>query len=336
MSSNKHALIRYKVLDRCFSNPGKEYTIDDLIEECCSVLEKLDPDTNGICLKTVRNDIAFMKSDQGWNIELGNYRHGQKMYYRYVNTNFSINNMPLNDLEINQLSEAMSILTQFKGMPQFEWVHELLPKLRQGIAPRKAIETVIEFDSNQYLKGIEHLGVLYNAIVYKKALICHYHPFDSETATDVCIHPHYLKQYNNRWFLFGYNPENGSYTWNLALDRIITIKDKKGKFVENTQIDWAEYHTDIIGVTKPDEGAVENITLHFFGKTSKYIESKPIHGSQKTKWIGDNILEANFQLIINYEFERLILSYADSIKVIKPNKLAVLIKKRLKEAYNLY
>jgi predicted DNA-binding transcriptional regulator YafY len=66
------------------------------------------------------------------------------------------------------------------------------------------------------------------------------------------------------------------------------------------------------------------------------MESKPLHGSQKSKWIDDNTLEINLQLIINYEFERLILSYADSIKVIKPNKLAALIKERLKEAYNRY
>ena len=82
MASNKHALIRYRILDRCFSNPGKEYTIDDLIDECCNVLEKMDSNTNGISLKTIRNDIAFMKSELGWNIELGKYKHGQKIYYR--------------------------------------------------------------------------------------------------------------------------------------------------------------------------------------------------------------------------------------------------------------
>jgi len=167
-------------------------------------------------------------------------------------------------------------------------------------------------------------------------LLCKYQPFENEKPLAVVLHPYYLKQYNNRWFLFGYNPANGIYTWNLALDRILTLIEVKGKYQKNNQIDWAEYFDDIIGVTMPDNGIVENITLHFYCKTGKYMETKPLHGSQKSKWVDDNTLEVNLQLIINYEVERLILSYADSVKVIKPQKLAGLIKSRLKEAYSLY
>jgi hypothetical protein len=33
MAIIKNAYIRYKVLDACFSNPGKKYFFDDLIDE---------------------------------------------------------------------------------------------------------------------------------------------------------------------------------------------------------------------------------------------------------------------------------------------------------------
>lgn len=336
MATNKNALIRYKVLDNCFRNPGKRYFIDDLIDECEKVLLEIDHDSNGISRRQILDDISFMESKEGWKIELTRNREGRKVFYRYSDPAFSINNMPLNEVEINQLQSAADILSQFKGMPQFEWVNELVPKLKQGMASKEAATTIFEFDNNQYLKGIEHLGPLHNAILYKKVLEISYQPFESETPYKLIMHPYFLKQYNNRWFLFGYNPEKERYDWNLALDRILIITEIKGKYQKNNQIDWEEYFEDIIGVTKTVDANVDNITLHFFGKTGKYIESKPIHGSQKIKWIDANILEANFQLIINYEFERLILSYADSIKVIKPNKLAVLIKDRLKEAYNRY
>lgn len=336
MATNKNALIRYKVLDNCFRNPGKRYFIGDLIEECEKVLLEIDSDSNGISRRQILDDIAFMESKDGWKIELTRTRDGRKVFYSYADPGFSINNMPLNEVEINQLQSAADILSQFKGMPQFEWVNELVPKLKQGMASKEAAATIIEFDNNQYLKGIEHLGPLHNAIFYKKVLEISYQPFANETPYSLIIHPYFLKQYNNRWFLFGYNPQKEKYDWNLALDRILLISEIKGKYQKNNQIDWTEYFEDIIGVTKPDNAIVENITLHFYGKTGKYMESKPLHGSQKSKWIDDNTLEVNLQLIINYEFERLILSYADSIKVIKPNKLAALIKERLKEAYNRY
>ena len=131
-------------------------------------------------------------------------------------------------------------------------------------------------------------------------------------------------------------PINEKYDWNLALDRILSITEIKGRYQKNNKSDWSEYFEDIIGVTKTMDGEVENITLYFYGKTGKYIESKPIHGSQKSKWIDQNTLEVSLQLIVNYEFERLILSYGDSVKVIKPNGLSGSIKKRLEIAYGNY
>ena len=336
MATNKNALIRYKVLDNCFRNPGRRYFIYDLIAECESVLLEIDPESNGISRRQIFEDIAFMESKEGWSIELEKLRDGKKVYYRYADMSFSINNMPLNEVEINQLKAAVDILSQFKGMPQFEWVNELVPKLQQGIATDETSATIMDFDSNQFLKGIEHLGPLHNAIFYKKVLTISYQPFENDAPFDVVIHPYFLKQYNNRWFLFCYNPERERYDWNLAIDRIISINETEGKYQKNNKIDWREYFEDIIGVTKPFNAQTEKIILHFTGRTGNYMLTKPLHGSQKSKWIADNILEIRLNIIINYELERLILSYAENITVIQPLSLAKVIKYRLSQALNKY
>jgi len=335
MATNKNALIRYKVLDNCFRNSGRRYFIDDLIKECDKVLLEIDSESKGISRRQIFDDITFMESKEGWSIELSRLKDGKKVFYRYVDTSFSINNMPLNELEINQLKSALDILSQFKGMPQFGWVNELVPKLKQGITSEVDSRVIMEFDSNEYLKGIEHLGVLYNSIYYKKVLTVFYQPFENDDPFEIVMHPYFLKQYNNRWFLFGYNPENDKYNWNLAIDRIVSIKEIKEEYHENDKINWLDYFEDIIGVTKPVDASLENVVLHFFGRTGKYMESKPLHGSQKSNWIDDQTLEVKLQLIVNYELERLILSYADSVKVIEPINLASLIKSRLEMALNV-
>ena len=46
--------------------------------------------------------------------------------------------------------------------------------------------------------------------------------------------------------------------------------------------------------------------------------------------------EIKLHLIINYELERLILSYADSVKVLQPALLIRTIKLRLKAAQEIY
>jgi hypothetical protein len=186
------------------------------------------------------------------------------------------------------------------------------------------------------LKGIEHLGTLHNAIFNKTILKITYQPFESDKPFQIVIHPYYLKQYNNRWFLFGYNPEKEKSDWNMALDRIKDINEVKGRYKQNKEIDWIDYFEDIIGVTKPEKNKAENIVLHFYGKTTHYIETKPLHGSQKSKRIDDNTLEVRLTVLINYELERMIISYADSVKIISPSHLVKQIKLRLSNSLAQY
>jgi predicted DNA-binding transcriptional regulator YafY len=330
MSTNKNALIRYKVLDQCFRNPGRRYFIDDLIEECDKVLLEIDPNSNGISRRQIFEDIAFMESKEGWSIELKRQRFKKKVYYQYTNTAFSINNMPLNELEITQLKSAISILTQFTGMPQFDWINEMVPKIQQRIAIDSTTEPIMDFDNNRYLKGIDRLGALYSGVFYKKVLLVKYKPFENDVPYDVLIHPYFLKQYNNRWFLFGYNPESGKSDWNLAIDRILEVTETTERYIPNSTINWNFYFEDIIGVTKPSDEKIEKVELVFFGRTAKYIETKPLHGSQKMQWINSDSLEVKLELMINYEFERMLMSYADSLKVIKPQSLARSVLNKLK------
>lgn len=42
MLVDKHVLLRYHVLNKCFRNKYKEYTIDDLVDECNKALRRID------------------------------------------------------------------------------------------------------------------------------------------------------------------------------------------------------------------------------------------------------------------------------------------------------
>jgi predicted DNA-binding transcriptional regulator YafY len=336
VATNKNAFIRYKVLDNCFRNPGKKYFVSDLMAECNKVLLEINPDSNGISRRQIFEDISFMCSEAGWGIQLNKKREGKKIFYRYSDLSFSINNMPLNEIEVDQLESAINILSQFKGMPQFEWINEMVPKLKQGLPGQSTSSGIIEFDNNAYLNGIENIGTLYNAIFYKKVLSVNYQPYDHDEPFQLSLHPYYLKQYNNRWFVYGYNPYNGKYDFSLALDRIICIKETLDPYMPNDKIDWTEYFEEMIGVSKPEGSKVESILLHFYGKTGKYMQSKPIHGSQKSKWIDDNTLEIKLDLIVNYELERFLLSYADVVRILSPKRLSDILKQKLMNAIKIY
>ncbi len=331
MAVTKNALIRYQTLDKCFRNPGRRYGINDLLEACNNSLIELNPLSEGIRKRQLYDDIKFMQSSQGWAIPLEIIKEGRKAYYRYEDKTFSINNQPLNQLEADQLKSAIQVLQRFKGLPQFNWINELIPKLDQSFGLSKETTNIISFENNEYLKGIDYLTPLFNAVLYQKTLKITYQSFKNPEPVQIIFYPWHLKGYNNRWFLFGRNKDFSNLT-NLALDRIVDIQESNELFVENKEIDFEDYFDDFIGVTKTGD-TLEKIVIKANPNQAEYIKTKPVHASQKRIDEDENGYTFSIEVIPNYELERLLLSFGDNIKVIEPSglreKLLINLKKNL-------
>ena len=336
MATNKHAIIRYQTLDKCFRNPGRKYFIEDLINACNDALFQLSDSTEGIKRRQLFEDIRFMESEQGWNVPLDRIKEGKRVYYRYEDLNYSINSQPLNETEENQLKEALFTLSRFKGMPQFEWVEEITTRLDSGLGLSHVPKQIIEFEQNKYLKGLEFISTLYNAIVYQKAIQLSYKSFKSEDAVVYTFHPYYLKQYNNRWFVFGYSSEIDKIS-NFALDRVIQIDDSNHTlYIPNTSTDFETYFEDVVGVTVSEESIIEKIILEVENSLYPYIQSKPIHDSQKVIERSENWTKIQLELQINYELITMLFSFGSRLKVIQPNILKDEIMERAKSLLNNY
>ena len=104
------------------------------------------------------------------------------------------------------------------------------------------------------------------------------------------IHPYHLKQYNNRWFLFGWE-ESENYTGitNVALDRIIKISETIEDIIPN-EVDWADYFDEMIGVSRPNDKEAVEVKLRFSAKRIPYVITKPIHGASQRLDRNDTVL----------------------------------------------
>jgi hypothetical protein len=145
----------------------------------------------------------------------------------------------------------------------------------------------------------------------------------------------YLKQFNNRWFVFGLNEKYNVSKWNIALDRIKSINECSNLYID-TVIDWEDHFYDIIGVTTPNEGKIEEIELVFTNEQAKYINTKPLHPSQRATLLDNGELRVMLSLIPNFELEMTILSFGDRVRVVRPIQLKNRIIKRLKSASDQY
>ena len=325
-------MIRYQALDRCFSNWARNFYIEDLIEACNKALYDYTGDEkSSIQRRQIFNDISFMESAAGWDIPLDRIKDGKRVYYRYSDKNFTINNQPLSKAELDQLKEATYTLARFKGVPSFEWVEEIISKLEDKFQLVGNSASVIDFEQNIYLKGLEYLSPLFNSIVNKQCLRVTYRNFKGEDFV-WDIHPYYIKQYNTRWFLFALNEKYQSIT-NIPLDRIEDCTPIGLKY-KPTDIDFNEYFDDVIGVTIPRDASVEKIKLKFSPHRFSYITSKPLHGSQKIIDEENGIIELS--LIPNNEFYALLLSFGSDVEIIEPQSVRDGYMSQVKKTYEIY
>lgn len=319
MSVNKGAVIRYQVLDKCFRNTGRKYFFDDLLASCNQVLEDHYGRDFKIKRRQLFDDISFMESEAGYKANISRVREGRKKYYRYEDPSFSINNQPLNETEANYLTTGLAVMSRFAGLPQFEWMQEVVPIIENKLGIVSQSKPIISYDSNIDLKGIEYLKPLFNAISNENSLSVEYKSFKTAKAEKFVFHPQYLKQYNNRWFCLGLR-EDKEPIINIALDRIIDITDSKVPY-KMRGIDWEEdYFYDIIGVSRPWDGNVEEVVLLFNKEQAPYILTKPIHPTQKAKQVEDK-LKVSIRVIPNFELTRLILSFGSKVSVLEPDSL---------------
>jgi len=319
MSTNKQATIRFFTLDRCFSNHHKKYFIEDLIEACNLELFELTGINNGVKKRQLFNDISYMESDQGWSINLLRLREGKRVYYRYEDKDFSIKHVGISNLELRKINDVLSIVDRFNGLPGFDWIEATKSSLEKNYA-LKNDESFIFFEQNDFLKGIHFFGILVNYIKNKIAIEITYKGFKNDFQISKIIHPWFLKQYNNRWFVFGWSEEFNSLS-NFALDRIISIKESNVKYIQNSLIDVKEYFEDVVGVTVFKDKEIEKIIIKCKKEHWNYIENKPLHGSQRVIKRTDDTIEFELELIINYELISLLFSHLDKLEIIEPKSL---------------
>jgi predicted DNA-binding transcriptional regulator YafY len=343
MPINKDAYLRYRVLDQCLGDHTRRYGILDLLNLVNDAMRKKDPDSSGIQIRQLRKDIAHMRDpDGGFGAPIDTIKKGNEYYYTYSDNSYSINNQSITEGETKQLLSALDLLTRFEGAPEFEWVGETIASLKDRFDLDETDSKSMGFDSNIDYSGFHHIAPLYHAINQRRVLEVVYQPFD-KPKRKLIFHPHYLKQYNNRWFVFGYNAtaleEEKHYEkkWNMSLDRIGDISEKPQiKYVE-TVIKWEEeYFSEIVGVTRL-AGKMQEIKLWFNSKLAPYVETKPLHQSQRpAEYNEDGSMIIRIFVVPNVELEQQILGFGEGVEVLSPEYLRKKVADRLKNAVNRY
>jgi predicted DNA-binding transcriptional regulator YafY len=304
----------HRIIDRCLSDRSG-YSAKDI--QLVLKYEGIE-----LSLQKIVSEINFLK--EKYSVPVEQLFGTKPVLYRYEDKNYSVFNYVLSKKERKQLIDTAEMLAKYKHNPNYLWAEEVIEKINSNLhLQEEYARPIVVFSENKLLQGKEHFMPFFNAIKSKTVLKINYHPFYPDKEIVYIIHPYFMKQYNERWFLFGWNDKEKKLQ-NLAFDRITTIETTEFDY-QDTGIDFEnEYFGNIIGVTLLKDEEATDIILEVRKNRWGYVRTKPLHASQKLVEVPsnkDNFVTIKIHVIPNLELLSNLLFYGEDIEVIKPTKI---------------
>ena len=347
----KNLFTRIKLLDELLSDQYHDYSMDDIVDKMNDRLE--DMGCKSVTRRCVEKDIKYLVEKSPFGVFIKNYtvyahdterdRACIKYCLKYEDPGFSIFQKKISQEERNLLRDVLSALGQFEGLNHFEWLDTFKSKLE--IEQRRQI---ICFSNNPYLKNSNRLGTLFDLISNEVVIRLFYHTFPNPDIRTIDFHPYLLKQYNERWYLLG-AADSDNKILTFALDRIDDVKPLPEKKYIECPDELNDRFDDIVGVTLNEDRPIEHILLWVSDTFKGYIDTKPIHGSQKPKnGEAEEQLRKEFpqlqggmfftlDCIPNHELIRVLCSYGGNLVVLRSDGTILNdINKQISEMNEIY
>jgi len=275
--------------------------------------------------RTIKTDIEDMRTDPGlgWEAPIV-YDRGDGRYH-YNQKDFSIDRFTLKEEEVQSLIYASMILEQFRKVRILEKVGGAVQKIAEHLKFQRAVKThdladYVDFEKVSEMPGIEFLDPLLDAILNNKVVRLTYQAFEKSRPYTHTFHPYLLKEYRNRWYIFGYNEY-----WNglriYGLDRVKDVEHDSSKAFRKPEIPPKDYFRNIIGVTRFEGTEPEKIRLKFTKHQANYILTQPWHESQKVEDQTKDHTIISLNVHPSPELEILILGLHSEVEVLEPIEL---------------
>ncbi len=322
----KNALIRYRIIDKCLRNKYNPFPSKEDLRIACEESLFGSSDGSHICDSTIEKDMFAMKMEHDAPIR---YSKKDRGYY-YEDPEFTINDIPLTNDDLEAISFAAKTLSQFRDVKMFSQFGSAIDKIvdRVTIGPREDDEQYIQFESTYRDGGSEFLADLFGAIKSMVWVRFEYARYQTEELEKREVLPLLLKQYRNRWYLISWDRMRDDFR-TFGLDRIEDLEITSEKGERPSGFDPDNFFKHSIGITNDNSPPLE-VILDASELASKYLDSLPLHISQKIVERREKGYRFKLTVKITEELIREIMSYGGAVKVIEPASLKAEIELRAK------
>jgi len=335
MAVSKNAFQRYRIIDECIRSTVKPFPSKQELRRICE--DRLfGTDNASICDSTIEKDLKYMRAEHDAPICYNRLENG----YFYSEDEYSLDNMPLTEGDVEAIKAAANILSQFKSNPLFKQFETAIDKITNRVTisndvQDNAIEAFVQFETGPKIEGAEYLELILKAIKKKSVIQFEYQSFQKEkTAKIRRVHPYLLKEYNNRWYLIG-KSELKNKVITYALDRVVELSVLSQLFLMDERFSADQFFKHAFGITTSDKSPVD-VVVEVDEVLSKYIRSQPLHHSQKYEGERQGKHVFSYYLLLTYELKARLLGFGHDLKVVSPKELIEDIKNEGMKMVELY
>lgn len=326
---DKNQYERYKQIDRILRSVPDGLPLDTLLERLNGSLSF----ENQIKRRQLQYDLDALKDLYGAPID--NKRGARRI--KYEDASYSIITHEMKE-SLKSMSEQ---LDNIQMNPRLLWLQNLILMLQDTYFTNEMAMEAIDFGDNLEYENSSRVHEFFSYILNKQVLELNYNAGFGKPQKRI-IHPYFVRQYNNRWFLFGYceqaakekKPASG--ILNLPLDRIVSVKTVPTIYrevsVQDVKDFKEDYFGDIVGVTRLDSEGPIHLVLRFDFNTGDpkqdnaarrdffYLRTKPFYpyinfpSEKEIEKTGH--AEVSMDIIPNKELEGILLRYADTAKIL--------------------
>lgn len=197
----------------------------------------------------------------------------------------------------------------------------------------KAIANRIMFEETP--GGTEHLSPIIEAMAKCLIIKFEYRKFTNSESFERSVEPYGLKQSGRRWYLIGKIPGFDKLSV-FALDRIESLKQTNDTFTPDKSLNVNALFDEVVGVNVDDDYDCEKVRLRVYGRQRAYVESLPLHKSQRLVAHAKDHADYELTLRPEYEFQRSVLALGPDVEVLSPQWLREEIKWLAEETAKRY
>lgn len=337
MPSNKHAIIRYRIIDRCLRNSMHRYPTKEYIRE--QISEQLYGDADaGVSISSIEKDLIAMREDAALGFFAPIRYHRIHKGYYYEDADYSIDGMGLSTQDSDALREAAGLLHHFSDFPVFANLREAIEKINTRFSLSAdlgdpVVEQYVQFEQPVSSRGKEWIKPLYEAIAQRKPVLFQYNNVYKNETRQHQLDPYLLKEVRNKWYVIGWNHKHQRFT-TYALDRMeaIQLVEKSFRYRRDfNAADYYKYSTGIMEGARPEEKVVLDVN----GPIARLLRINPLHQSQQVVQEDAESIRVEMEVSITEELVRQLLSFSNNMKILQPAALRKRVAAELQRALEL-